>query len=126
MGEVFSFVDASHLVAKVNIWQKRDKSIEKKRNYLIIRPCPSVAHDKQAKIRCKGKNKIKYSYKKLVCVDMQSGMINKVAVTLANVTDAKGLPHMLPKSGSVYANKRYCGRSTWQLAALWWGTFSCY
>ena len=81
--------------------KKETNPLKKKRNYLIIRPYPSVAHDKQAKIRCKGKNKIKYSYKKQVSVDMQSGMINKVAVTLANVTDAKGLPHMLPKSGVV-------------------------
>ena len=101
--------------------KKETNPLKKKRNYLIIRPYPSVAHDKQAKIRCKGKNNIKYSYKKQVSVDIQSGMINKVAVTLANVTDAKGLPHILPKSGAVYANKRYCGRSTWQLAALWWG-----
>ena len=40
MGEVFSFVDASHLVAKVNIWQKRDKSIEKKKKLLNNKTLP--------------------------------------------------------------------------------------
>ena len=39
---------------------------------------------------------------------MQSGLINKVAVTPANVTDAKGLKHVCPDSGAVYTDKGYC------------------
>ncbi|WPX97128.1 transposase [Candidatus Bandiella euplotis] len=35
-------------------------------------------------------------------------MINKVAITPANVTDAKGVAHVLPNSGAVYADKGYC------------------
>ena len=27
MGEVFTFVDASHLITKVNLWEERDKAI---------------------------------------------------------------------------------------------------
>ncbi len=117
MGEVFSFVDASHLVSKVNIWLERDVAIEKKMRLLNNVTLPSVAHDKQAKIRYKGKNMFWYGYKKLVCVDLQMGLINKVAVTLANVTDAQRLPRVLPKTSADYADKRYCGRSTRQLAA---------
>jgi hypothetical protein len=49
------------------------------------RPLPNVAHDKQAKIGCKGGNKFWYGYKKHVSVDMQSGLINKVAITPANL-----------------------------------------
>lgn len=40
--------------------------------------------------------------------NMQSGLVNKVAVTPANVTDAKGLKHICPNKGAVYADKGYC------------------
>ena len=30
IGEIFTFVDASHLIAKANLWKERDKAIEKK------------------------------------------------------------------------------------------------
>ena len=39
---------------------------------------------------------------------MQSGLINKVAITPANVTDAQGFKHVCPKSGAVYGDKGYC------------------
>ena len=39
---------------------------------------------------------------------MQSGLINKVAVTPANVTDNKGFKHVCPNDGAVYADKGYC------------------
>ena len=35
-------------------------------------------------------------------------MINKIAVTRANLTDDKGLALVLPKQGAVYADKGYC------------------
>jgi len=41
-------------------------------------------------------------------MDMQSGRINKIAVTPANVTDAQGFKHVAPKQGAVYGNKGYC------------------
>ena len=108
MNEVFSFVDASHLISKAALWKERDKAIKKKYEKLNNETLPKVAHDKQAKIGCKGKNKYWYGYKKHVSVDMQSGLINKVAVTPANVTDAKGLKNVCPKQGAVYADKGYC------------------
>ncbi len=40
-------------------------------------------------------------------VDMQSGFINKVAVTAGNITDAQGLKHIIPNQGAVYADKEY-------------------
>ena len=52
------------------------------------------SRDPQAKIGCKGKNKFWYGYKKHVSVDMQSGLINKVDITAANVTDAQGFKHV--------------------------------
>ena len=36
--------------------------------------------DNQARFECKGKNKHWYGYKRHVSVDMQSGLINKVAI----------------------------------------------
>jgi len=108
ISEVFTFVDASHLIAKANLWEERDAVIKKKYNQLNNDTLPKVAKDKQAKIGCKGGSKYWYGYKKHKSVDMQSGLINKVAVTPANVTDNKGFKHVCPKDGAVYADKGYC------------------
>lgn len=108
ISEVFTFVDASHLIAKANLWEERDAVIKKKYNQLNNETLPKVAKDKQAKIGCKGGSKYWYGYKKHKSVDMQSGLINKVAVTPANVTDNKGFKHVCPKDGAVYADKGYC------------------
>ena len=34
MGEVFTFVDASHLIAKANLWEEIDAVIQNKYDYL--------------------------------------------------------------------------------------------
>jgi len=117
INEVFTFIDASHLISKSNLWQERDKAIAKKYNKLNNSVLPKVAKDKQAKIGCKGKNKYWYGYKKHVSVDMQSGLINKVAVTPANKTDAKGMKHVLPSQGAIYADKGYCTQDAQQIAS---------
>jgi len=108
MNEIFTFVDASHLIAKANLWEERDKAIQQRYEKLNNKVLSKVAHDKQARIGCKGKDKYWYGYKKHVSVDMQSGLINKVAVTAANVTDAQGLKHVCPSQGAVYTDKGYC------------------
>lgn len=108
MSEVFTFIDASHLISKANLWEERDEARKKKYEKLNNEVLPKVAHDRQARIGCKGGNKFWYGYKKHVSVDIQSGLINKVAITPANVTDARGLAHVLPNSGAVYADKGYC------------------
>ena len=101
-------MDASHLITKANLWEERDAAIKKKYDKLNNDTLAKVAKDKQAKIRCKGRNKYWYGYKKHQSVDMQSGLINKVAVTAANVTDNKGFKHVCPNDGAVYADKGYC------------------
>jgi transposase, IS5 family len=111
MNEVFSFVDASHLIAKANLWEERDKAIAEKYEKLNNETLPKVAIDKQARIGCKGKDKFWYGYKQHVSVDMQTGLINKVSITPANVTDAKGFRHICPNQGAVYADKGYCIKS---------------
>ena len=117
MNEVFSFIDASHLVAKAALWTERDKAIKMKHSKLNNAVLPKVAHDKQARIGCKGKKKYWYGYKKHACVDMQSGLINKVAITPANVTDSKGMKHVCPGSGAIYADKGYCDKHSKKAAA---------
>ena len=108
ISEIFSFVDASQLISKAALWKERDKAIKQKYEKLNNTILPKVARDKQAKIGCKGKDKYWYGYKKHVCVDMQSGLINKVAVTPANTTDANGLRHVCPDQGAIFADKAYC------------------
>ena len=82
VSEVFAFVDASHLVAKANLWEERDKAIKEKYDKLNNEILPKVAHDKQARIGCKGKKRYWYGYKKHVC----------------------------PGQGGIYADKGYCGK----------------
>ena len=57
------------------------------------------------RIGCKGKKKYWYGYKKHVSVDMKNGLINKVAVTAANETDAQGLERVCPNQGTVIGDK---------------------
>lgn len=108
MSEVFSFVDATHLIAKAALWEERDKAIKEKIEKLNNDVLPKFTHDKQARIGCKGKKKYWYGYKRHVSADMQSGLINKVAITPANVSDAEGLDHVCPSQGAIYADKAYC------------------
>ena len=116
MSEVFTFVDASHLISKANLRQERDEARQKKYEKLNNEVLAKVAYDKQARIGCKGGNKFWYGYKKHVSVDIQSGLINKVAVTAANVTDAKGFKHVMPSQGAAYADKGYCTKPATQAA----------
>lgn len=108
MNEVFNFVDASSLISKASLWKERDKAIKDKYEKLNNEVLPEVAFDKDAKIGCKGKENFWYGYKKHVSVDMQSGLINKVAITPANIPDAKGLKNVCPSQGAIYADKAYC------------------
>lgn len=108
MNEVFSFVDASHLIAKANLWEERDKAIAVKYEKLNNENISKFSSDNQAKIGCKGKDKYWYGYKQHTSVDMQSGLINKIAVTPANITDSSGFKHVCPSSGAAFTDKGYC------------------
>jgi transposase, IS5 family len=117
MSEVFTFVDATHLIAKATLWEERDKARQQKIEKLNNEVLPKVAVDKQARIGCKGKKKYWYGYKEHVSVDMQSGLINKVATTPANLPDAHGLRHVCPTQGAIYGDKGYCTAPARQAAA---------
>jgi IS5 family transposase len=108
MNEVFTFVDASHLIAKANLWEERDKAIAKKYEKLNNENISKFSSDKQAKIGCKGENKYWYGYKQHASVDMQTGLINKIAITPANITDSSGFKHVCLSQGACYLDKGYC------------------
>jgi IS5 family transposase len=116
MSEVFTFVDATLLISKVGLWKERDKTIELKLESLNNKTLEKVAFDKDAKFGAKSKDKIWFGYKQHTSVDMQSGMINKVAITHANVIDSKGFKHVALKSGAAYAEKGYCDKNAKQVA----------
>lgn len=108
MNEVFTFVDATTLISKANLWEERDAARQQHYETLNNETLPKVAHDTQARIGSKGKNKFWYGFKKHLSLDMQSGLINKVAITPANVTDANGFRHICPNAGAAYGDKGYC------------------
>lgn len=116
MNEVFTFVDASHLIAKAKLWEERDKAIQAKYEKLNNAVLPKVSSDKEARIGCKGKDKYWYGYKEHVSVDMQTGLINKIAITPANQTDARGLRYVCPNQGAIYADKGYCTQPARRIA----------
>jgi len=106
--EVFTFIDASALVSKLSLWEERDKAIAEGYEKLNNEVLPNIkTADPEAKIGAKTSTKFWYGFKKHIGVDMQSGMINRVAVTPANVTDADGAKHVMPKTGAVAADKGY-------------------
>jgi transposase, IS5 family len=117
MSEIFTFIDASHLVSKASLWEERDKAIKQKYDKLNNEVLPKVARDKEANFGCKGGNKFWYGFKKHISVDMQSGMINKVAITKASTIDSKGMKHVVPDQGAVHVDKGYCDKNAKAAAA---------
>lgn len=45
-------------------------------------------NDKHIRFRCKGQKKYRYGQKEHVLIDIQSGLINKIAATFAGMTDS--------------------------------------
>ncbi len=108
MSDVFTFVDATHLIGKATLWEERAKARQQKIAQLNNAVLPKVAVDTQAWIGCKGKKKYWSGYKEHVSVDMQSWLINKVATSPVNLPDAQGLWHVCPTQGAIYGDKGYC------------------
>ena len=75
MQEVFTFVDATALISKLQMWDERDKAIsdgyEKFNNEVI----GSYAKDPEVRIGAKSNTKFWFGFKKLLTQDMGSGMI---------------------------------------------------
>ena len=66
----------------------QDAALSQKYKKLNSEVLPKIALDKQARIGCKGKDKYWYGYKKHINSDIQSGLINKMAITPAKATDS--------------------------------------
>jgi IS5 family transposase len=114
--EVFSFVDASELHARVDVWKARDKAIADSKNNetdddgnptMNNKNAKDYTSDPEARYGCKGKNRIWFGYKRHVSVDMSHGLIHSVAVTPANLPDSKGLKYVCPNGGMVFGDKAY-------------------
>lgn len=107
--EVFTFVDSSALVSKLNLWEERDKAITAGYEKLNNEVLPEVSADPEAKIGAKSSHKFWYGFKKHTAVDTQSGMITDVSVTPANTADSDGIKDVLPSTGAVLGDKGMIG-----------------
>jgi IS5 family transposase len=110
VGNAFTFIDATGIITKTALWEERDRAIKEGVEKLNNEVVGKYSADSEARFGCKGKKKFWFGYKRHVGVDMKSGMITKVAVTPANVSDSKALKHVCPKGGMVLADKGYCGK----------------
>jgi len=106
-GSMFKFIDASSIVTKTALWAERDQAIkdgEEKLNNLVV---SKYAADKEAKWGAKSKNNIWFGYKRHCSVDMRFGLIDKLAVTPANVLDPQALASICPRDQMVFMDKLY-------------------
>jgi IS5 family transposase len=106
-GNVFTFIDASSIISKTHLWEERDKAIEDGAETLNNTNVEKYAADKEARWGAKSKSNIWFGYKRHESVDMRYGLINKVAVTPANVLDFEAIGGLLPKQGMVFVDKLY-------------------
>jgi IS5 family transposase len=106
--KVFTFVDTTAIKTKETTWVERDKAIEDGAESLNNNNIENYSADKDARFGCKGKDKFWYGYKKHLNADMGSGLIQKVAVTAANISDQSGFKHICPDGGMVFGDKAYC------------------
>lgn len=121
--EVFTFIDAGAIKSRVDVWKARDKALADATNderddddnpAMNNRNIDKYSSDPEARYGVKGKNKIWCGYKRHASVGMSNGLINKVAVTPANVPDSKGAKHVCPNGGMVFSDKAYCEKPAQQ------------
>jgi transposase, IS5 family len=106
-GNVFKFIDASAIITKTALWEEQDKAIadgKEKLNNAIVN---KYSADKEAKWGAKSKKNIWFGYKRHHSTDMRFGMIDKVAVTPANIPDFKAIRHISPSEGMAFLDKGY-------------------
>ena len=113
VGKVFSFIDSTAIITKVQTWDERDKAIEQNLTSFNNKTADQVdtKTDSQARFGCKGKDKYWFGYKRHVCQDAKAGIITKVAATPANVSDADGYKKVCPDQGMNLMDKAYSTHS---------------
>jgi IS5 family transposase len=108
IGKIFNFCDSTKIISKQATWDERDKALAEGAEKLDNNNVQKYGVDKDARFGCKGKDDYWYGYKRHQNVDMRQGLITKVAVTSANITDWHGFANICPDSGMVFADKAYC------------------
>lgn len=106
-GNMFTFIDASTIITKTALWEERDRAIAAGEEKLNNRNVAKYAADREARWGAKSKKNIWFGYKRHQAVDMRFGLINKLAVTPANVLDFKTVKNICPKQGMVFMDKLY-------------------
>jgi IS5 family transposase len=106
-GDVFRFIDASAIITKSALWKERDEAIGKGEEALNNANVKNYAADKDARWGAKSKTNIWFGYKRHHNVDMKCGMIDKLAVTPANVPDPKALQEIITKNTMAFMDKIY-------------------
>lgn len=115
--EVFTFVDSSQLLSRVDLWEARDRALADRKNAelddagnrkLNNQNVGKYSSDRDARFGCKGKKRFWFGYKRHLSVDMSHGLISEVVVTPANVSDPDAIAAVCPDEGMVFADKGYC------------------
>jgi len=114
-GDVFKFIDASAIITKTALWEERDKAIKKGETALNNANVKNYAADKDARWGAKSKTNIWFGYKRHHNVDMRHGLIDKLAVTPANIPDPKILKEIITKNTMVFMDKIYDQRKSYQI-----------
>jgi IS5 family transposase len=123
-----SFVDASAIRRKEAEWAKRDRQREEEEQQMkeegeqfrkeqaeekikeranTPENVKKYSADTEARWGCKGKKKYWFGYKRHVCVDTASGLIERIAVTPANTPDAHAFPLVCPWGKRILADRGY-------------------
>ncbi len=112
VGNMFSFIDASAIRVKEQLWKERDQAIAENQEKLNNTNIKNYSKDPDTRFGSKGKNKIWFGYKRHTQVDMRYGIIQNVVVTAANIPDHKGVPYLEPKNVIAFMDKGYDTRAT--------------
>lgn len=114
-GDVFKFIDASAIVTKTALWEERDRAIKDGAEKLNNTNVKDYAADKDARWGAKSKHNIWFGYKRHHSVDMRHGLIDKVAITPANVPDPRALKEICPHNAMVFTDKIYDQKSSYRI-----------
>ena len=107
MRSIFKFADATAIITQQTTWAYR--ALKEGEEALNNRNVENYSADPQARFGCKGKSKFWFGYKGHLSVDMGSNMIEKIAVTPANISDQEGFARIVPRNGDiVFGDKAYC------------------
>lgn len=114
-GDVFKFIDASSIVTKTALWEERDKAIAQGEEKLNNTNVGKYTADKDARWGAKSKTNLWFGYKRHHNVDMRFGLIDKVAVTPANVPDPAALKNIITSNNMIFMDKIYDQKKAYQV-----------